>query len=457
MLVLRNQFEPLVGIDSSGVLHPLAAKSWRVNKDSTQIDFEIDTSRRFSDGTSLTAEDFKRSWEGAAAIEPISHNSSLLDVLYKIDGYDAFRKTGTISGIAAVSENHLTIRFSSPFRLGLTHLSGTRFSAYKKIGNRYIGTGPLTISEASDKTILFKPNPYRGLDVHFGIELREVPTENTLSEFSEDRLDALSIGLGDYVSDSLLSCRFCDVIPGPDSFHSIISINAENRRVFSNPNLRLAIQYIFSNALSNNPSLLGNPNLTRVDPQVFLPFQQGRLNPREAATLITRGRAFIKDLVDISHKHPLVVRVAENRQWIIKILRDHNVSLSESSGIITPNELSDLINRGGDYDLLTGGFSVVVGDPDGLYHALGKHGAIMSPGEFRERVAALLETGRNLTALDEIDPFYKKVTRAVLEDVPFVHLGFRKMVTVVHKDRVTLKPGFSLSRHGGHFEYFHPK
>lgn len=77
--------------------------------------------------------------------------------------------------------------------------------------------------------------------------------------------------------------------------------------------------------------------------------------------------------------------------------------------------------------------SIVHGDPDGIYHALGQTGAIASKMTMRDSVTELLEQGRGIVEVEGLDTHYKKVTKAILREVPFVHLGFTRRFFIFNK------------------------
>ncbi len=159
--VLANTFETLVNIDNKGNLIPLLSKSWEISSDFKQITFWLDTSRRFSNGQNLTAEIFKAALENSLLVPPASANSSSLDILYKIDGFDEFYKTKKLSGIVAASEEKLIFQFTSPFRQALFELNGIRFAAYIQDHNgNYIGTGPHIIVSKNTHVVKFDKNPF---------------------------------------------------------------------------------------------------------------------------------------------------------------------------------------------------------------------------------------------------------------------------------------------------------
>jgi ABC-type transport system substrate-binding protein len=107
-------------------------------------------------------------------------------------------------------------------------------------------------------------------------------------------------------------------------------------------------------------------------------------------------------------------------------------------------------------DILVESFSVDSVDPDGIYHALGKNGAIRTPYVYSEVVGDLLEEGRKIVDTTALDGHYKKVSESLLNDVPMVHLGFGRSATFFRRDRVEVDSSF-LARHQGQLSFLRPK
>lgn len=128
--VIVNQFEPLVRRGKNGVIEPLAARAWEADRDFRVLRFSIDTDRRFSDGSTLTAQDFKRSWEDGLRMDPKSLNKSVADALFNVKGFADLGQRGTIEGIRVLGKDLLEVEFDRPVRMAVEYLAGARFAAY---------------------------------------------------------------------------------------------------------------------------------------------------------------------------------------------------------------------------------------------------------------------------------------------------------------------------------------
>lgn len=242
--VIEHQFDPLIRMGEKGVTEPLCASSWEFSKDRRILRFKIDTTRRFSDGTHISAADFKRSWEDGLRMDPKSANSSLDDGLGNIKGFSEFTKKGTVEGIRVISDDTLELVFEKPVRLVLEHLSGGRFSVYKMKDGRPIGTGPYIIAE-KDQVLTLTPNPYyAGPAVGLKAVRIVVATPDTaLAKLRSGEIDALLFA----ETATLPGCQDGKLAPiacayGQEGLHIIAGLNGLKGRFFSEPEYRLAFQ-----------------------------------------------------------------------------------------------------------------------------------------------------------------------------------------------------------------------
>jgi oligopeptide transport system substrate-binding protein len=106
-LIVGALFEPLVRIDSAGRAVPAAARAWRVSEDGTRIDLTL-REASFHDGTPVTAEDVKRTFDRIAdgTAEPPSFLAYLLAPV--VGASEAAESGGPLDGVQVVDE--LTVR-----------------------------------------------------------------------------------------------------------------------------------------------------------------------------------------------------------------------------------------------------------------------------------------------------------------------------------------------------------
>lgn len=435
-LVLSNQFEALVGLNDNGVSVPLGATSWTVSDDFRKYRFKINTSRTFPDGSHLTAFDFKRSWEEAVRLEPVSANSSLLDVLYKIEGFESFDQSGTIAGLRAIDDSTLEIVFSSPFRMALEHLQGNRFAAFKERDGKFLGTGVFQIEEIGEHHIIMHPRTepqFAGIPT---LDVRYIQADSIISTLLEGETDAIFYLTGNSPQIERLDDPKVQTLAGQDSLNLALGLNQNRHSPFSIQENRLALQYLVGKAASEHPEFLPRKSYFDTDPQFFMPIQSGRLENEEVKALTDAGQRYVHQLMEVSKAKPLMVKSTMSNARIIELVKSTGLSLDARSGPISAKEFFETVYASDGPDILISGFSVASGDPDGLYHILGEKGAIRCPYVYSRMVGDLLEEGRKIIGVENLDLHYKIVSRALFTEAPMIHLGFAKAVLAYRKDRV---------------------
>ncbi|MEW5952126.1 MAG: ABC transporter substrate-binding protein [Elusimicrobiota bacterium] len=425
--IMEYQFEPLVRIGEKGIIEPLSAKSWKFSGDYKILRFKIDTSRRFSDGSNLCAMDFKRSWEEGLRMESKSANSSLADGLGNLKGYGHFKEKGEIEGIKVIGKEELELIFEKPVRIALVHLSGGRFSAYKKVNNRYIGTGPYVIDEKGDDVIL-TPNIYYTNEKPklSNVTIRVVSPDIALEKLKTGEIDA-------YLFSERLNLLGCEegklntinCVNGQEASHAVINLNGLEGRFFYDSKHRLGFQtLIWKNIDLAKESFKGYGFIA--DPQSFLKFQAGRIADSKAEAIIRSGEKYINRFIKATHKQPLYL-VSSNSTWgwLKDFLVKEGVKLTENSNVnLNFKDNLEMYYKTFKPDIRGATSSVADGDPDGLYHLLGRNGAIFSPMMERKKVCDGMERGRKILDPLMLPAHYKKVSEDILKEVPYVHLGY---------------------------------
>lgn len=453
--LLHNQFEPLVIIGQNGTVQAMAAKTWSISDDKKVFTFDIDSSRKFSNGEPLSAQHFKDSWEHSLKISPKSANNSLLDVLYKIEGFEDYKKTGQISGLEVIDKNTLRITFKRPFRMALNHLGGARLSAFIKEGDKYLGTGPYIINELSKRELMLEVNKHFSEPIHFKkVHVQVIKPDDSPKALKEGKIDLYMFaeigGRFESCSDKNLDC-----VSGSENRHMSLVLNGKKGRLLSNPNYRKAFQYLFFDSFTINDIPEKERVKSLIDPQIYLPLQAGHIPKDQVNAIIEEGKKYVDEFIEATKKQPLFLAHTEGTTWYREYLEKKGVTLSKKTAEVPGRKLLEMYYQTHEPDVLPMYLSVFNGDPDGIYHAIGKNGAISSPMLHRPGVSSLLEEGRKILDFDDLDPHYKKVSEVVLKEVPFIHVGFLKEMVILRKDRIQVGTNY-LSRENGRFTGYSP-
>ncbi|WP_341487050.1 ABC transporter substrate-binding protein [Pararhizobium sp. A13] len=162
--------------DSKGELHPYVFTSWEPAADNKTWTFKIDPKAVFSDGSKITAEDVKGSWNVSAM--PNTKNQRADQVLSKVAGYAdvSAGKAKEISGIATPDEGTVVVTLTDAdpiffMRLGnhiapITKASQSRGEDGEEVADWYmpdngaVFSGPfkLTSIDLDAGKLVFEPN-----------------------------------------------------------------------------------------------------------------------------------------------------------------------------------------------------------------------------------------------------------------------------------------------------------
>ncbi len=121
-----------IAAESPDVIQPDLAESLSVSEQGRMYEFTLNKDLKFSDGSPVTAADFKWSWE--RALNPATRSVRAFDVLGAIQGAAAIveGETSELSGVEAVDDRVLTVSLSEPTAHFLALLADPVASVLKK-------------------------------------------------------------------------------------------------------------------------------------------------------------------------------------------------------------------------------------------------------------------------------------------------------------------------------------
>lgn len=224
-----------------------------VSEDGLTYSFELKEDVKFSDGTDLTAEDVKYTFERMFTPETGSVNTYMYDMIEGASEMLAGTAT-ELSGIQIQDDYHFTIKLAykfAPFiaNLGMDYASIYPSEACEKAGDQWgrgtnlIGTGPYVIVENDEATkVVMEPNKnYHGGKPNLDrLEVIYIDDNSTkMMEYEQGNIDMcdLDTSLLDQYKDSDLKDEITQVTPLGTYFLSI----KDNDPVLSNKAVREAI------------------------------------------------------------------------------------------------------------------------------------------------------------------------------------------------------------------------
>ncbi len=447
--IISNEFEALIQYGANGFFIPLACSSFEISSDFKIYKFYIDQNKKFSDGSQLTSYDFKKSLEEGLNLEKFSHNQSSLDGLYQLEGFENFKKQGSISGLIADDPQVLEFHYKQPFRQALQYLKGSRFAAYKRnSGGKAIGTGQWIITNPNDEKVLFlKPNPFSLTKKDYEIEIYQ--EKNFLDNLKQNKLDVAEIIFVNINDCPKLEQFNIKCFLGDDERHAVIHLNELPGKIFSKKQNRQALLFLIHQLLFDPKHSSDISNIiNKADMQFLLPFQKGRLKDTDFHAYILNGEQHVKNLIDESIKNPIFLVAPRDLNVIINFLKSKGLKFTKESGVFPFSKVLNIGYKTHDADMLFVTMSVSSADPDGLYHALGKNGGITYPISYNQVIGDIVESARKLTKDKELIKAYELLNYALFEEAPIIHLGFLKQISLYRADNIkVLQPTVKRSEH----------
>ena len=157
----RNFYQTLVAYDETGEIVGELAESWTVSDDGLTYTFTLRDGVKFSDGSDLTSEDVKASFEGA--IENLgAYNGSygkLSAIIASMDTPDDATFVMKLSQPYYGVLNDLTMCVPMAVVNSEAFADGNA-GAFEYCMDKTAGTGPYMFESVSDNTYTFVQNPY---------------------------------------------------------------------------------------------------------------------------------------------------------------------------------------------------------------------------------------------------------------------------------------------------------
>ncbi len=240
------------------------AESYSVTNDGKTYKFILRDDSKFSDGTPVTASDFKWSWERAAA--PETESPIVDEFLGDIVGVQAIidGEATTADGIVVIDDHTLQVTIDAPkpyFIAKLTYPIAFVVKADNVVsgGENWtddpIGTGPFVLKDYSiGERMTFSKNPHYWGDAAYLDEVQLLLAGGSaMAMYENDEIDITGIGLADLerVTDPAEEISK-DVVEVPPSFRtSYVGFNVE-REPFDDVHFRRALNFAVDKQLVAN-------------------------------------------------------------------------------------------------------------------------------------------------------------------------------------------------------------
>lgn len=196
--IIAKMHSTLVRFDENLKLLPDIAERWEISEDGRQYVFHLKKSIRFSDGSSVSAGEVKKSFERILKPATLSSRKWMFE---KVKGAADFisGRADEISGMEILDENTIIITLEEAFTPFLSLLAMPNASIIKIRGKEITGCGPYKLGQwARGEKIVLEENPeYSGGDARVKrILYRVIPNDFTaVSEFRQGKLDIMGLNI----------------------------------------------------------------------------------------------------------------------------------------------------------------------------------------------------------------------------------------------------------------------
>jgi oligopeptide transport system substrate-binding protein len=449
-------FDPLVRLDQRDNVVPAAASGWEVLDDGASFRFDL-RDARFHDGTPVTADSFKRSFDRIAdgSAEPPSFLAYLLGPIEGAE--DAQTDGGGLSGVVVEDEQTLRIDLTEPhpgYLLTLAHpslapLPEAADGDLETFAERPIGNGPFAMLEPREPGAFLRLSRFE--DHHepplldevvlqiYGDDERDEQWQDLVdgvlqvSEVAPDRLDDAEARFGA----STDGYRGPGLLTGVSGTVYLYGFET-TQEPFDDPRVRQAISLSIDREKLADEVLQG----TRVPADSLVPpaipaSQRGacdhcRHAPDEAAALLADAEVELESLTLTHTRGRTHAAIAESMAEDIEGALGIGVELEAQ-------DLQPYVQavRRGEVPFFWLGWEASEPDPGGYLYPLFHSSQVGLDNLSRfadEDVDALLEEARAAPSAAAAAPRYREVERRILDAAPMLPLLWHRHAVVVRPE-----------------------
>jgi len=430
--ILMNIYEPLVVFKENGQLGALGSRSWTISSDNRSVIFKINTSKKFSDGTRLSAKHYKQYFENSLNKNSNYKDSALASLLGKVKGWEEFDKGKHLSGIRADDDETLEIIFNVPASEAILDLALGRYGVVLERGDKSLGTGYYAIRESGPNEIILIPNKYNIINNNsFCISV--VPSENAIEKMKKNEIDifpkAEKVSNFNCNDDDQIACLL-----GDEESHNLLELNTLKGKFFHSPEMRKGLFALIFTKKSIEHNIF-----SYIDPRFFFKFQLGYLDERTLNKIIAENSKYIPLLMKKIQAQKIKYMTGSADDPVLKFLKDIGMQFTPDSGVYEVSELVKAIKKTHDADIVHLSLGVVSGDPGDIYYIFGKNGTMMSPMNYSEDLNVLFEMAEKELIRSKREKIYLQISKLLIEDPKIIHIGFINRTSIYRKDKISIR------------------
>ena len=253
--VLGQINEGLTRLDETGKVVPGVAKDWKISPDGLTYTFNLRDDAKWSDGSAVTAKDFEYSWKRTLDPKTGSSYAFMVEWVKGGEAYNSGKGTADDVAVKAIDDKTLEVKLETakpyfldqmafpvffPLKKDFVEKQGKQFGAD---GDKILSNGPFVMSKWEHEVSmeLKKNDGYWDKDkvklntVNFLVVKDQGALENLYQSGQIDRFTLMREQVDTYKNTPEYS-RSNDLASGYFLFN-------ENRKIFSNKKIRLAMTY----------------------------------------------------------------------------------------------------------------------------------------------------------------------------------------------------------------------
>lgn len=459
--VSSAMFAPLVDLNSKGEPTPILAEKWDITPDNLTYTFHLRQGLKYSDGSPVTADDvaftltllYDKAYDGETDI-----------TLTHIKGGQAYKegKAATIEGIKVIDPLTVQITTEQVSAKSLLALGGPVLSkAYygkgykqgqldyiKELFGKPMGAGPYKLVKfIPGQEVRFEANEnyYEGKPAIQNFIYKFTTTDTNLQLFQAGETDSDGFTANPDTFEQLKQLGFANIDIYPANNYAYIDFN-HKKPLFQDKKVRQAFVYGLDRQTIVDSIYQGYGSVANIPASPVSWAYTDDVNPykydQEKAKQLLDEAGWKTGSDGIREKDGKKLKVifsASKPNALIDIMKENykEIGIDLEAEVMDFNALVTKKDKG-DYDMVTFSTSILMDPSEGVedFYSKGKS----KLGYSNPKVDELIEKGLSTLDVEQRKPIYTELFKLLNDEVPFIFLWNRKVMSAHNARLVGYKP-----------------
>lgn len=443
----------LMGNDDSGSPKLWMAKDYSISKDGKTYVFHINKGIKYSNGDTVTAEDFALAY---TAIADPSYNGIKTDMVENLVGYDGYHKgyAKTLAGIKVVDEYTIqfiekTVKASAllqdfvcqPLDHKIYAFQKGKVGELRKLYEKAVGAGPYKLVEnkpGQSITFVKNENYWRGVPKINRVIMKYVTNDNEIDELATGNVDIDGrLQCKPRNIELLTSAEFIDLYINPANQYGYIGLNLRDFK-FKDKRVRQALAYglnrkAFVDSFYKEYAQVCNTPIPEVSWAYTDKVNQYEYNPKKAADLLdAAGWKLASDGYRYKNGKRFTINWmtytgSEYINALIPVVKDswRLIGVEVNPQLMEFSTLSDKIFKERNFDMYNMSWVLNIDpDPSGIFSiSQDIPGGSNSVGFRNAESEQLIRSGLNETDQKKRAAIYKQWCQLINDELPYIFLN----------------------------------